>query len=535
MFTTAILIGVYSYLIFSLGLLHELHKGIVGVISVVYILVSFVILKKHFSYKLKLKDFKKLLKEKLTVLCIVFLSVLAFVNLIGALGPELAFDSLWYHLTLPKLYIQNNAIIHIPGGLLYYSDMPKLLEMLYVPSLMFFQETAAKLIHFTFGILTCITLFLISRKYVNRGLSLLVVLVFYSNLVVGWESTTAYVDLGRAYFELLALLGFLEWREKQNKKWLIISALMLGFAITVKLLALGSLVLFTLLIGWTYKQKKSSFAKCMRNTLLFWGVSLLVPLPWFLFSYFHTGNPLYPFFSSLYHVPVQISVINPLFFLSQMKKLFLSLADPISPVYLIFLPIILVGYKRLKPQLKIVVLYSVLAVLIWYVTPDTGGGRFILPYLSAFSLAVVASLSVFKNKQYYKFGICIIFLVSILTVFYRGAANVKYLPVLIGIETRQEFLTQHLNFSYGDFYDTDAFFAKTVTQRDIVLLIGFHNLYYVNFPFIDSSWVKKGDRFNFVALQNTALPQKFANGKKIYENTKTKISLYKLEGEVWEY
>ncbi len=535
MFTIAILTGMYSYLIFFLGILHELHKGTVGFLSVVYIYLFLLILRKYLPAKARLKNIKKILKERLTLLCIGILVSLAFVNVIGALGPELAFDSLWYHLTLPKIYIQSSAIVHVPGGLLYYSDMPKLLEMLYIPLLMFFSETGAKIIHFTFGILTCFALFQISRKFLNRGLSMLVVLVFYSNLVVAWESITAYVDLGRAFFELLSLWGFLKWRESQSKKWLMLSALMLGFAITVKLLAVGSLVLFTCLIAWTYMQKKGSFAKWLKDTVLFWCVSLAVPLPWFLFSYFHTGSPLYPFFSSIYVVFVKTSVFNPLVFLSQMQKLFLGLADPISPVYLIFIPVILVTYKKLKPHVKIVILYSVLAIFLWYLTPDTGGGRFILPYLPAFSLVVVASLSTVKNSMYYKAGICIICLVSIITVFYRGVASTKYIPVLIGRETKHEFLSKHLNFSYGDFYDTDSYFAKTITKKDKVLLVGFHNLYYVNFAFIDSSWVKKGDKFQFVALQNSALPQKFAKGKKIYENTKTNVSLYKLERGVWEY
>jgi len=53
----------------------------------------------------------------------------AFVNIIGVFGPELAFDALWYHLTLPKLYLVHHSIFFIPGGLLYYSGMPKIAEM----------------------------------------------------------------------------------------------------------------------------------------------------------------------------------------------------------------------------------------------------------------------------------------------------------------------------------------------------------------------------------------------------------------------
>ena len=62
----------------------------------------------------------------------ILIFILCLVNLVGALGPETAFDALWYHITLPKIYLQHKELLFIPGGLLYYSAMPQLGEMLYV-------------------------------------------------------------------------------------------------------------------------------------------------------------------------------------------------------------------------------------------------------------------------------------------------------------------------------------------------------------------------------------------------------------------
>ena len=88
---------------------------------------------------------------------------------------------------------------------------------------------------------------------------------------------------------------------------------------------------------------------------------------------------------------------------------------------------------------------------------------------------------------------------------------------------------------YGDFYDTDNFFKKNIRKDDVVLLYGFHNLYYVDFPFIDSSFVKKGDRFNYVALQKGELPKRFSNWNLIYYNSKTLVKLYSFNGQKWIY
>src|SRR6185437_14950424 len=118
-------------------------------------------------------------------------------------GPEIGFDALWYHLTLPKLYLGWHQVRHIPGGLLYYSDMPKLTEMLYISGLAILGETGAKLIHFSFGILCCIALYKVGRKFFSPLLSLIAVAIFYSNLVVGWESISAYIDLARTFFNIM--------------------------------------------------------------------------------------------------------------------------------------------------------------------------------------------------------------------------------------------------------------------------------------------------------------------------------------------
>ena len=107
--------------------------------------------------------------------------------------------------------------------------------------------------------------------------------------------------------------------------------------------------------------------------------------------------------------------------------------------------------------------------------------------------------------------------------------------MIIGKQTKADFLSSNLNFSYGDFYDTDGYFKKNIKTTDRVLLYGFHNLYYVDFPFVDSSWVKKGDIFNFIATQNTILPKRFYYWNLVYSNPKTHVNLYTLGEQKWVY
>ena len=141
---------------------------------------------------------------------------------------------------------------------------------------------------------------------------------------------------------------------------------------------------------------------------------------------------------------------------------------------------------------------------------------------------------IWKSKiRYAVVGLVIFF--SLFSIIYRFGANLKYIPVIIGQQSKSDFLAKHLNFSFGDFYDTDMYFEKNIKTSDIVLLYGFHNLYYVDFPFIDSSWAKKGDRFNYIAIQDSIIPERFKYWNLIYYNSKTDVKVYSLGGIKWTY
>lgn len=536
MFVIAILIGVYSYIIFSLGILGILYKTNILIVTAIFVLMSFGLALKIFNWQnIKVRKININFKNQLSIILITVFVAQFLANLIGALGPELSFDALWYHLTLPKIYLINHAITYIPGGLLYYSVMPKLTEMLYAVALAFQGETLAKIMHLTFGILGSIALFKLSKVFMSTVLSLVTVVVFYSNLVVAWESTTAYVDLARAFYEVMVLWGFVKWLEKKEKKWLIISAVMTGLAISVKLLAIGSLFIFTILIIYSFtKENKKNLKNIITNILVYWYISIFVAIPWFIFSFLNTGNPIYPFFSQIYKTEIALSLINPVRFLNDIWIAFTRAQDPISPLYILFFPILVLLFRKINKKLYPVVIYSALSLIIWYITPRTGGGRFILPYLPAFSMLVSAVLMVVGHRTR-KFLTVLILLTAISSIFYRGFANSKYLSVIIGKETKDKFLINNLNYKFGDFYDTDNYFRKNITSSDTVLLYGFHNLYYVNFPFIDSSWIKKGDRFNYIAVQNGDVPEKFKKARLVYENQMTGVKLFSKGQKEWVY
>src|ERR1035437_3002291 len=98
MFEIAFLIGIYSYLIFALGVLGNLYRTNIIAVTITYL----VLVLYYFVKTKKIPRSIKLSFNKTSVFLIFLIAIQTFINLVGVLGPEISFDSLWYHLTLPK-------------------------------------------------------------------------------------------------------------------------------------------------------------------------------------------------------------------------------------------------------------------------------------------------------------------------------------------------------------------------------------------------------------------------------------------------
>lgn len=437
--------------------------------------------------------------------------VFALVNLIGALGPEIFYDALWYHLTLPKLYLAMSKIAFIPGDLYYYSAMPQLGEIFFTAAMFFTNEIGAKLVHFGFGVAIILVIYWGSRKFLDKKFAMLASLIFYSSLGVAWLSTTANIDLIRTFFESLAFFLIL----RRRYFWV---GVFVGLAIGTKYLAIGSVGIFGLLI-LIFSEKNR-----INNIFYFLFSTFLISLPWFLYAYVSTGNPVYPLFT-------QVLQNNPAFAIDLKNNLFVDFfklsngaadgVSPISPIYFAFLPLILISLKKSKTNL-ITGLYCLLAILVWYFTPRTGGSRFIIPYLPALSFLTAVVLSSYKKNWL----ILVVIFVCIFNLAIRLKINSKIIPVLIGKESKNEYLLKNLDFS-NSFYDVDGYFAANIKPTDKVLFIGGQNLFYVNFPYIHYSYYH-GEPYNYILTQYVNLPSKYGNLPLVYENEKTEVKFYKL-------
>lgn len=531
----ALITGLFSYIVFGLGILGIIPKWLLTTLFFLYVF-SLIIL---FFKKNKIPDICKYIssifkEKKLLGIYLIFIAVVV-VNFIGALGPELSFDGLWYHLTLPKLYLNFEKIVFIPGNLYYYSAMPRLIEMLYLATLSFSPlGIMAKFVHFSFGIFSAIALYKFAKRYLDNKYSLICVIIFYSTLVVGWQSTTAYIDLARTFFEILALDYFVRWFETKKEGYLLDSSALIGLAISTKLIAFSSFFCLAFLL---LLHSKKIFL-----SIKYFLTALLITTPWLIFAYVHTKNPFYPIFSNILDKSHSVNFPSIVGMFKESLVLLFKPQDLISPIFAIFLPVIMyfailkiksLGFKKIYEKNKLLVFlaeYIFLTYLFWYITPRTGGSRFILPYLPVWSFFIVYFLSKLGSKILMRSIYLITILVAVINLGYRSIANLKYFPVVFGLQTKDSFLTDKLNYNFNDFYDPGGEIKKIVGKEQ-VLIFGSHNLFYVDFPFVHESFANKGQYYSYVLTQNSKLPQNIQGTKLIYQNEKTKVNLYLYGGK----
>ena len=521
MFSLAILVGSLAYFILLLGTFGWLKIALVKGVSLVWLMVFGVWL---WQRRGKFDSLVRLFfEDKVTKISGLLLLVAIVINLIGALGPEINFDSLWYHLTLPKVYLMRERVEIFPNRPFYHSALPRFTEMLFVPALVFGGETGAKSVHFLFGVLTAGLIINYGRRWLGKKGAILAALIFYTDLSVLWLSQSAYVDLGRTFFETLAFFWLLSWWQNQENRGLVRIGVALGIATGTKLFAWGTVGVVSLMVLVLSKRRRWVDAL----TVIFSAV--ILGGVWLILAYKVTGNPIYPLFNPVLVETRQIQWPSLTQFVPDFMRLSnrpLGWDSAMSPLYLVMLPVsVYVVFK--KRTVLVIGLYCLLTYVVWFLIPRIGGSRFMVPYLPAWALVSTSFLMLVgksvKNMKLTMVGF--IFLVAIGNLMIRGYLNLKYLSVILGQQDKREFLANNVDLSYV-FVDVDGWFERNVTASDNVLIIGGHSLYYVNFPFIHESFYQ-GEPVSAVLTHNVQLPERYKVWQMVYDNPTTKVRLFK--------
>ncbi len=213
-----------------------------------------------------------------------------FVTLGKSLAPPLAFDSLVYHLTLPKIYLLEGRINYLPE--LIFWGMPQQQEMGQTFAMALGGTEAAIVFSWALGSLTLVGLL----GYLSEKFSTQVAWITLVSLLAG---QTISDTLSWGYVEWTAMLyGFCVfvlwdlWRLRREDKFLWLSALLVGFAMGTKYTT-GILLVAALPIIFLTK-RGYGLKSVLRDISVFIGIALLIFSPWLFKNLLATGNPVYP-------------------------------------------------------------------------------------------------------------------------------------------------------------------------------------------------------------------------------------------------
>jgi len=434
------------------------------------------------------------LPNRLTTL---YLSAIGVFALLLALLPPTDWDGLFYHLTGPKIYLQAGRIVgdfDVP-----HFNFPSLMEMLFVWAMLLRGDIAAKLLHTGFGLLLAGLVYIVARRLLGQKVAWPAVLILASMPMLGTLSTWAYNDLALAFYQLASLYAVINYQlsitneqnsgiqnpksKIQNRNWLILSGLFAGLAMGLKYTSFITPLVVVLLIVWFGFQQRQA-KETLLNLTIFSLVALLIALPWYLKNWAFTGNPVYPFLSSVFggqywdtfradwYASAGTGIgWRPGTLLALPWLLTLGVGDAnfwdgrTGPLLLLFLPLVIwVSFSRRslnRPSAYNLLMIYVLAHfafwtlgVIW--SASLRQSRLLLPGLVGLVPLVSwvwLNLSEFDLPQFSlsRFVNITVGLILALTAINVGLLTLQINPVpyLIGLETREQYLTRRLGAHYA--------------------------------------------------------------------------------------
>ncbi|MDH5298417.1 MAG: hypothetical protein OEV91_05305 [Desulfobulbaceae bacterium] len=225
--------------------------------------------------------------------------LLALLALGQALLPPVARDSLLYHLALPKLYLAEHRWLDVPQNICSY--YPGLVTALYLLA-MGLGSGAVAVVHWGFGILTVLAAMEIGRLLgMSRASRRLTAAALLATPLFWAEMTWAYADLATACYWSMAMVALLEWRATGKRSWLVALGLMVGAANGCKYTSLFLLLLLPLALFIEARNRREEPGRQLAVDLaIVLGVAVLAAAPWWVKNAIQTGNPLFPFFYTLF-------------------------------------------------------------------------------------------------------------------------------------------------------------------------------------------------------------------------------------------
>ena len=212
--------------------------------------------------------------------------------LAGVLAPSTPndWDSLAYHLAVPKLWLEAGKVYEIP--FIHQSNFPFAVDSLFLFGLKWGGQAGAKAFVWVITLLGAMTIFGLGRQRYGERAGWWSALAFSTVPIVLWQSGTAYIDVAHGLYAGLGLVFACWWLESDDSKHAWLSAILLGFAAGTKYTGLQTIAIagIVVLVGALLLKRN------LKPVFVIGLVSLVLASPWYVKNALWKQNPVFPFF-----------------------------------------------------------------------------------------------------------------------------------------------------------------------------------------------------------------------------------------------
>jgi len=230
------------------------------------------------------------------------IAVLLGLSFIAAWIPTWNYDSLLYHIAVPKFYMLAHKIYYVRDFM--PADYPLNGEMLFMLAMVVKDDTVAQLVSYFMAVWLVLGVFVFSRRFYSYRAGvisvalLLTISVFINKVPVNNNDTVL------ALFTMAAVYALVAWWETRRNGWFYLSGFMLGVTAGSKYSGFFTLffvgLLAIVLLVTTKKKEPGAVAGTVKTVGVFAMAAFVGVGPWLVKNYLFTGNPVYPMLISVF-------------------------------------------------------------------------------------------------------------------------------------------------------------------------------------------------------------------------------------------
>jgi len=408
--------------------------------------------------------------------------IVAALSLLQALLPPIGYDGLYYHLPIPKLYLESGRIYPTPE--FTPAGFPLLGEMLFIVGMAVGSDTFSQLMNLVFAVLLAAATIKAGQRWAKPFGGWIAGAMLLGMPIISIWATLPYVDFAWALFEFLGVYALLLWGERMRASNAILAGLMFGLALGTKYLALGGLLFIVLaaIIIW----RRERLLTLARLIIPLIAAAVIVGAPWYIKNWIWYSNPVYPLLNGIFNpasgplwtTRLSLPQLDPLYLLLLPISLFVNREhyvgvfgdfEFLNPLFLLIFAYPLTRNGRNMDRLAFM---AFMRYTFWALT-HSDLIRYLLPIISIIGIVSASVIQKLyqrvRNKGTFRvvlMGIGGGFVASSLAVSIIFFVEVRPLSVLMGWESRSSYLSRQLND-----YSAIQYVNENLSHDDTVLMI----------------------------------------------------------------